>query len=50
VQEGRQGSIRKNVGRNLPFIKHRSMRFTQIEGSIRIHFKKHGILTGFTGC
>jgi len=26
VQEGRQGSVRKNVGRNLPFIKHRITR------------------------
>ena len=27
-----------------------SREFTQIKGSICIHFKKHGILTGFTGC
>ena len=26
VQEGRQGSVRNNLGRNLPFIKHRITR------------------------
>jgi len=26
VQEGQQGSVRKNVGRNLPFIKHKIAR------------------------